>query len=523
MKKKIILVSSLLFLALFFAFSSQSATVTQWEDEIYLVQGEIASVGVVEPRRVSVANPEVADIDSVNNKELVLVGKAAGNTILAIWDKLGQRTLNIKVVSENLDYLKARIDQLLIDHLGLKEVVTRISPAEGKVVILGKIRPEQEKAFGMLITPFADKIINLTKSEEDVLVQIDVQILELSKDATDILGIDWIKAMNWTEQPLGSSTVSGGTTLNRIGTFKEVIRVVDMSRDALNAKINFLMTRGQGRVLSRPKLVCLSGKEAEFLVGGQLPIVSTTTTSTAVSSNVEYRDYGITLKISPRVSEDNQINAKLHTEVSEIDTGRGITTTTVNAPAFSTRSVDTELMLRDGQTIFLAGLIKNKDSTTLNKVPALSDLPILGALFRSKSFIKGDTELVISLTPTIIRPNKSSPKSEAEKVLLPAISQVEPEDPVLKYINQVQKLIANSIYYPPQAKDAGWEGRVNLKLHLKSDGSLSEVDVVRSSGYQLFDDTANAVVKNISPYPPFPASITSSDLWVEVPIIFQKN
>jgi TonB family protein len=230
------------------------------------------------------------------------------------------------------------------------------------------------------------------------------------------------------------------------------------------------------------------------------------------------------LKIQPKVTSGGNITAKLHTEVSEIDTARGVTTSTVNAPAFSTRSLDTELMLRQGQTVFIAGLIKNKDTTTINKFPGLSDLPILGALFRSKNFVTGDTELVISLTPEIIRPNKQAVLEKVEeKAVLPAVSKVEPEDPILKYVNEVQKKISESIYYPPQAKDAGWEGKVNLKLHIKSDGSLSEVDVANSSGYQLFDDTAYSVAKNLSPYPPFPASIQSSDLWVEVPVVFQMN
>jgi len=526
MKKTFVILSTLLFLIVTFINYSLSADVTQWEDEIYLVEGEIASIGVVSPRRVSIADPQVADIESVTNEEMVLVGKSTGNTILSIWDKLGQRTLNVKVVSENLDYLKARIDQLLLEHLELKEVVTRISQPEGKIVILGRVRPHQEEDVGLLLGPFSDKIINLIKVEEDVLVQIDVQILELSKDATDTLGIDWFDSMNVTEEPVSGTGTSSGisTTLDRTGTLSQLVRITEWSRDALSAQINFLVSRGKGRTLSRPKLVCLSGGEASFLVGGQLPIVSTSTTSTAVSSSVEYRDYGIGLTISPTVTEDNRINAKLNTEVSEIDTARGVVTATVNAPAFATRSVDTELMLKDGQTVFLAGLIKNKDSTTVNKFPGLADIPILGLLFRSESFVKGDTELVISLTPTIVRQRRPSAENVAKKeVSLPAVSSIEPEDPLLKYINQVQKTIAGSIYYPAQAKDAGWEGKVNLKLHIESDGQLSEVDIVRTSGYKLFDDTAISVVKKSSPYPPFPASIESNDLWLEVPVVFQKN
>lgn len=521
MKNKTVLIGTLLFTILFLAPFSKSATISQWEDEIYLIKGEIASIGVVDPRRVSVANPEVADIETVSNKELILIGKDTGNTILTIWDKLGQRTINVKIVAENLDYLKARVDQLLLDQLGLKEVLTRINPAEGKLVILGRIRPEQEDNFNLLLAPFNDKIINLIKVEEDVLIQIDIQILELSKDYTDFLGVDWNQSISFNE---GTTYKSGtGTPPTVTGTGSEIFRLSQWTREVLAAKIELLMSRGKGRVLSRPKLVCLSGKEAEFLVGGQLPIVTSTATSTSVSSGVDYRDYGITLRIQPKVTSDDKIIAKLHTEVSEIDTARGVTTSTVNAPAFSTRSLDTELMLRQGQTIFIAGLIKNKETTTINKFPGLADLPILGALFRSKNFVTGDTELVISLTPEIIRPNKPASEAVEEKAVLPAVSKVEPEDPILKYVNEVQKKISESIYYPPQAKDAGWEGKVNLKLHIKSDGSLSEVDVARSSGYQLFDDTAYAVTKNLSPYPPFPASIQASDLWVEVPVVFQIN
>lgn len=526
MKNKLILLSVFLFSA-FFLSSSGAVTVTQWEDEVYLVQGEIASVGVVSPRRVSIADPAVADIDSVNSKELVLVGKGPGNTVLTIWDKLGQRTLNVKVVTENLDYLKARIDQLLIDNLGLKEVLTRVNGAEGKIVILGRANPEQQENIGLLLAPFSDKIINLIKIKEDALVQIDVQILELSKDDADNLGVDWMKAINFTEEPIRGSTTaaSGGTvtTLNRIGGLSEMVRISSWSRDAITGAINLLVSRGKGRVLSRPKLVCLSGKEAEFLVGGQLPIITSNATSTAVTSNIDYRDYGIKLKIKPTVGTDNQINTQMHVEVSEIDTARGVATTTTNAPAFSNRSIDSELSLRDGQTLFIAGLIKNKDTSTINKFPGLADVPIIGVLFRSKNFIKGDTELIVSITPTIIRQAPPAISAREEKAVLPAISAAEPQDPILKYVNEVQKIIAGSIHYPSEAKDAGWEGKVNLKLHLKSDGSLSEVGLSKSSGYEIFDETADSVVKSLSPYPPFPADIAANDLWIEVPVVFQRN
>ncbi len=521
--RDIIILTILLFSLLLLINGSDSATISQWEDEIFLIQGGVATVGVVGPRRVGIANPAVADIESVNKDEVILVGKSVGNTTLSIWDKLGERILNVKVVSEDLDYVKARLEKLLVEQLELKEIVIRVNKEEGKVILLGKIRPDQEENVGMLLKPFSDKIINLVRIQEDVLVQIDVQVLELSKDATDTLGIDWSDALNINE---GSALITAGaatTTPSFTGTGSEIVRITNWTRDVLSAKINFLMTRGKGRILSRPKLVCLSGKEAEFLVGGQLPIVTTSTTSTAVSSSVEYRDYGIKLKIQPNVTEGDLINAKLHTEVSEIDTARGVVTTTTNAPAFSNRSVDTELILRDGQTVFLAGLIKNKDSTTLNKFPGLADIPILGALFRSKSFIKGDTELVVSLTPTIIRQKTSAITKPEEKTIVPTLSANEPEDPLLKYINSVQKIISDAIYYPSQAKDAGWEGKVNLKLHLNSLGELTDADILRTSGYQLLDDTAISVAQKLSPYPPFPASLESNDLWVEVPVVFQKD
>ncbi|MEW6008348.1 MAG: TonB family protein [Candidatus Omnitrophota bacterium] len=522
MKKIIVLIS--LLLAFVWLGISDGVMLSQWEDEIFLIQGGVATVGVVSPRRVGIANPAVADIESVNKDEVILVGKAIGTTTLSIWDKLGQRILNVKVVAEDLDYLKARLEKLLSDEMDLREIVIRINKEEGKVVLLGKVRPDQEENVGLVLKPFSDKIINLIRTQEDVLVQIDVQVLELSKDDTDTLGIDWLDAMNITEEPVRgtTTTASGGvvTTLNRTG---DLIRVVEFSRDALSAKINLLVTRGKGRILSRPKLVCLSGKEAQLVVGGQLPIVTTTSTSTTVTSNIQYRDYGIVLNIKPTVTEDNQINTQLKTEVSEIDTARAVQTTTYYAPAFSTRTVDTELILRDGQTVFLAGLIKNKETTTMNKFPGLADVPILGALFRSKSFIKGDTELVISLSPTIIHQKTPSIAETEEKAIVPTLGIDEPEDPLLKYIKNVQKIIADAIYYPSQAKDAGWEGKVNLKLHIRSGGELADIDIVNTSGYQLLDDAAISVAKGLSPYPPFPASVESDDIWVEVPVVFLKD
>ncbi|MDP3143635.1 MAG: TonB family protein [Candidatus Omnitrophota bacterium] len=509
------------------------------EESIDIVVGEIQSVTVYSPTRISLADPKIADIVKIEaGKELILTGKTPGSTTLNIWDKYGQRSMLVRVASEDLERLKARLEELLTN-IDINNLSIGINKEEGKIILSGDILTSDKDKFKGIVEPFGNKIINFVNiNEETALVQIDVQILELSKSAADKLGIQWISALTFTE----TAASAARNLTNLVGLFKDKD---NWTRNTFAETINMLITEGKGRVLSRPKLVCLSGKEASFLVGGQIPIITSTTTSGGnTSTNVEFKDYGVNLKVKPTVKKGDRIDITINTEISSVDKGNAVTSGGSIYYAYSTRSASTQLYMHDGETVFMAGLIKNDEADTVSRVPAISKVPILGALFKSKDFSNNQTELVITLTPSIIKSGgkKEELKLTVDKPILTAdkstsrinTAEISAEDkPVailkelpeylVEYARKIQEKISQATKYPEEARQLGWEGTVRLHLRLLSDGTISDIKVKQSSGYEIFDDSAIAAAKKQSPYPIFPAELRAREISLDVPVVYNLN
>ena len=495
----------------------------EYKRELMLVIPETKTVSAYYPRRVAISNPDIADIGTVTENDVMLIPKSPGKTTLAIWDKMGRQSYAVRVTSDDLNDIKLRIDKL-IGELGYLDVYTKVSKEENKILLLGSLDSDaQRERFDNVLVDLKPKTIDLIEIKpHDELVQIDVEILEISKSALENLGFTWTSALgdsgaassavSWTETADGGdSTVTedvynlGGQHISRI-----------WERGLITAQLNLILSQGKGRVLSRPKLVCLSGKEANFLVGGEIPIVTVSTVSGGQSASVEYKEYGISLGISPVVKPGGFIQAALKTQVSEVDWANAVTASGIKIPAFSTREAETEIYLKENNTVFLAGLIKNKESENYAKLPALGDLPILGALFRSKDFTRGDTELVISLTPRIVKQEKPNKFAEGNMS-----AREDYPKTLLNYIRVIQDKIGKAVVYPEMARNA--QGDVLLGLHILSDGRLLNVIVNKSSGNKILDMSSVNIVKSQAPFAPFPAATGLDELWIDIPIHFKSN
>jgi TonB family protein len=373
-----------------------------------------------------------------------------------------------------------------------------------------------------------DKIMDLVDvKEEESVIEIDVQVLEFNKGATDTLGLSWPGSITFTE--VGSPGISAvGTTWGR------VFKVLDVKRAAFTLKLDALIEEGKARILSRPRLSCQSGKEAKLVVGGEVPILSSTVTgggtagTSATPGTVEYKEYGIILNIKPDIKESNRIHLNLEMQVSEL--GDLVTTSYASAYAIIKRTASTELFLDNNQTMAIGGLIKQKNAEDLRRVPWLSEIPVLGLFFRQKTTTRGggstessDTELFIILTPRIVSQHKAETTKEKIKLNkeLPSVEDDNILDPAEKYKKIIQQRILANLTYPLAAKEAGFQGTVKLSLKLSAQGDLLELKVKEPSNYMLLDDNAVKIAKKISPYPPFPPSIKEAQLWVDVPIIYQ--
>jgi pilus assembly protein CpaC len=548
------------FLIIVFVISSlitltfQGFATDEGAEELKLFVGDAKILPVESPTRIVIGNPNIADVTEVTKSEMTINPKAPGTTNLVFWDNFGEQSYKIKVVAENMDEIKRRIDNLL-EKLNLHEVYTKAEEEEGKVMLLGRVKtPQDRERIATALGPLMGKTLDLIEvKEEESIVDIDVQVLELNKDATKTLGLTLPGSIALTEQ--GSAAVLGQTSEvgNVVGTaalqttiagtrLGSIFRVLNFSRDAFVFKLDMLIQEGKARVLSRPRLACQSGKEAELLVGGEKPVFTTSVAATtgATGTNVEYKEFGIKLKIKPTVTEENRIKLALNVEVSDVGEAEVIgpaNAPTAKAYPLSKRTASTELFVNDAQSLAIGGLVKQKTEEDLRKFPWLADVPVLGMFFRQRvtkigsgAGARGDTELFITLTPTIV--SKEMPRETMASVKkvdtrereIEAYSQAMDLPPsLINYIRVIQRKITNATFYPRQAKNAGWEGNVMLSLNIASNGELKGTKILQSSGYKMLDDAALETARAQAPYPPFPPQINSQELWVDVPILYRKN
>ncbi|MBI5873197.1 MAG: TonB family protein [Candidatus Omnitrophica bacterium] len=524
MPKKLSLIALTLFAL--FVFSPQLACPEFFSQEygainqVDIVIGETKVIDVSNPKRIAIGDPKVADVAGASNTELILSAKAMGETNLQVWDDFGQREITVRVFAEDLAKLKKRLEDLL-STAGIRGITFQVGDQERKVFVLGDLPLRKKELVTQLLENFKANVINLvTYSEDNPLVEIDVQILEISKVAVDKLGFNWSQTLSFTEQPTPSTH-----TLNRhLGDSLKSVWQSQFDRNALTVVLNALQQDNLARTLARPKLVALSGKEAKILVGGQIPVLaSVSVASGTTTTSIEYVDYGIKMSIKPEVKENGDIVCRLETEIKTIDSSNAITVPsgggTITSNAFKTRNASTELYLKNNQTIFMAGLIDNQETNNLQNVPGLGNLPILGALFRSKDFRLGDTELVISMTPRIV--NYGDMRQDIEGA--DASKANSDEEPADVYVRMVQEMILKNVSYPLEAQRANLSGEVVLSLHLLSNGQLVGVVVNQSSGHKLLDSAAIFTVKRLMPYPQFPKGLFLKEIWVEVPITYQLS
>ncbi len=558
--KNILRITFLLFFIIFIGYNySLCEDVSKKEEPVTLYRGDIKVITVANPTRVIISNPSVADVTSVSKDEMIISAKEQGATNLIWWDAKGQHISQVDVFIENMSPVKERIDNILKE-INLPAVFTRNMDSEGKVLLLGSVKTAQDaERINVALSSLKAKIVNLVQvKEEETVIGIDVQLLELDKDATSTLGFSWP----------GSSTITeiGSPALSAVGTaWGGLFRVLNIGRDAFTLTLDALVQEGKARVLSQPRLSCQSGKEAELLVGGEKPILTTTVAATtgATGTNVDYKEFGSKLKIKPVVTENKKIKLALSMEVSEVGTAEilgAVNAPTAKAYPLTKRNDSTELFLDEGQTMAIGGLKKQKSEEDIRKVPFLGDVPILGLAFRKKSTKtgggtgeRGDVDLFITLTPTILK--EGAKKEEAKSETAPSAKEEKPADkdkakassaakpetakeksrlasssyaqiktsPVSEYVRKVSQQIRRNFTYPWVAKEADLQGSLKLALHLYYTGQLLGVEIKESSGYAVLDENAVEMVKKNAPYPPFSPEMKQKEIRIDLPIVYKTK
>ncbi|MHC1716003.1 MAG: type II and III secretion system protein family protein [Acidaminococcaceae bacterium] len=238
-------------------------------------------------------------------------------------------------------------------------------------------------------------------------VKIEAKIVEIDRGKMKNLGVKW---GNDVTSP-GSFAFGQGITNSEVG--KQWTNLGSYAD--IQAQLNLLIQENYAKMLSQPNMITLSGTKANILVGGQMPVPVSNDNG---QITVEWKDYGIKLEIEPSVNAENSIYTKVKAEVSAIDWNSThkiyISTTGISIPPLTMRKADSTIVLTSGQTMAIGGLISSEMSKDVQKIPLLGDIPILGNLFKSTSFNRNETELLIFITPTIVDPNVYVPNSTAD-------------------------------------------------------------------------------------------------------------
>lgn len=369
-------------------------------------------------RRASLADPKFADALVLSPTQIYLVGKQVGETNLTLWDQNEQvlKMYELRVVL-GLTWLKEQIYELL------KEKDIQITANQDYIALSGTVTTAINLTHVLVLAEaFAPKkVLNLLQVGGNHQVMIEVRIAEMNRSLARRLGINF-SVINGNDfgitnlAGLVSSEFAGSTITHTASSAVNALFRIQAGSMVWSTFIDALKTQGLVKILAEPNLVTTSGQEATFLAGGEVPILI----SGALGTNsIEFKQFGVAVTFKPTVLSPDKISMQVTPEFSEIDDSRG---TVVGVPAFLTRRVSTVIELADGQSFAIGGLIQDSVRESLSKYPFLGDIPILGMLFRSSQFERNETELIIIVTPHIVKPLNT------KKLSLPTDGFVEPDD-----------------------------------------------------------------------------------------------
>ena len=353
-----------------------------------------------------VADNRVADAQPMTDRTFYVIGKGVGTTSINLFSA-DKRSLGVVEVEVGVD-----VDDM-------ETAIRQVAPKARIVVgtVNGKVRLGGRVADGATLAKILDvarqygpeDIINAITVEDGQQVNLEVRVLEVSRNAGRELGVSWQLGERGSSANLGPGGQSvAGTIGNIAGVFASgnapfaslIANVIDAGVK-VDVIIRALEDKRLARRLAEPNLTALSGETASFLAGGEVPIPVARGED---DITIEFKEYGVKLTFTPVVLDNGRINLRLMPEVSEVDPTTTLRTADIEIPAFVTRKANTVIELRDGQSFAIAGLLQSSNRKIQSQLPWLGQLPILGALFRSSSFIKNETDLVFIVTPRIVNP-----------------------------------------------------------------------------------------------------------------------
>ena len=362
--------------------------------------------------RVMITNPDVADAVPVSAREVVINGLQAGTTTLLFWDQGGQRfTYSVRVTAD-VTAIQAEIDRML-PQSGIS-----VTAVGSSIILTGEVTDPRTAARAVTLAESLSagtSVLDYVAVPDPGQIMLQVRVAEVNRSAIERMGINVL----YTDPSRGNQgAVHSGGVSSFGGSFPGTGPTQSFS-DAVNfylfhqssgvaAFIQALQDEGVFRSLAEPNLITVPGETASFLAGGEFPYPMVQGQTGAVT--VQFREFGIRLNFTPTIANSGAIRLEVEPEVSALDFASGVEVAGSRVPALLSRRAQTTVELEAGQTFAIAGLLDSQMQETVNKVPYLGDIPILGAFFRSREARENKTELLVLVTPQFVRPSDEMPE-----------------------------------------------------------------------------------------------------------------
>ena len=407
--------------------SSQSAGATFQDssNELSVAVGKTVLVDCVRPTtRVAIGLGEVAEATAISPTEIMVNGKAPGETSLIIWDDRGGRqffNVTVRASAAALDNSMEAVRREL--SMELPGQALKITSENGVVYLRGTVKDLTSSTRAVQIASTAGKVVNLLDVDVPAAkpqILIKVRFASVDRSKAKQMGINLFNlglgnvvggvSTGEFSPPFvsgGSSSSAGFSGSGNTATFSNELNFLAFF-PALNSGVSIqaLETDGIVEVLAEPNIVAMDGREASFLAGGEYPypVVQGTSAGGAGAVSIEFKEYGVRLNFIPTITPSGTIRLQVAPEVSSLDFTNAVEMSGFQVPAITTRKVNTEVELSDGQTFVIGGLLDNRETETFEKIPFIGDIPILGKFFQSKSVNRTNTELIVLVTPEIVAP-----------------------------------------------------------------------------------------------------------------------
>jgi pilus assembly protein CpaC len=388
------------------------ATIQDSANDLYVAVGKTVLVDTAKPiKRIAIGSADIAETHATSRTELMVSGKAVGETSLIIWDTLGNRQFfNVKVSansSASESSLEAVRRQLRTELPGQN---LKVSFDNNMIFLRGTVNNLNSSDRAVKIAGTAGKVVNLLDVKvppADPQILLKVRFMSVDRNKAQQLGINMFN--NGLGNAIGSVstgqftppvTTSAGTTI----TSNQNITALFPGLGNVGATIQALDTKGVTQVLAEPNIMAVNGKEASFLAGGEYPYPIAQGSSNGTTITIMFKEYGIRLNFIPVITPRGTIRLQVAPEVSALDFSNAVDISGFEVPAITSRKMKTEVELADGQSYILAGLLNNQETETFEKIPFIGDIPILGKLFQTMQKSKTNNELIVLVTPEFVAP-----------------------------------------------------------------------------------------------------------------------